>query len=165
MLYCKINFNNAKYSDIIIMSQVNAPIHSCENQQIYYQSHKLWFLEKEKILYLAKETRYVDSDIFSIVVFFIFPRAWKQFPFQKTFLKTRSFLITFLRFLIFSGQKLLMNSNSNFILGNFIMNFITVIKCQKSFWKFVLIIFLWMIGWQNQGTPTHPPTKNNFKQL
>ena len=41
-LYGKTNSNKAKYNDIIMMSKMNAPIHSCETPQIYYQSPKIW---------------------------------------------------------------------------------------------------------------------------
>ena len=62
----KINFNNANYYGIIIMSKINAPIHSYDTSQIYYQRPKIW----QKMcgnffgnFFLANETRYINSDV------------------------------------------------------------------------------------------------------
>ena len=63
------NSNNANYYGIIMMSQINAPIHSYKTLQIYYQRPKIW----QKMFgnffgiffinfFLANQTRYIDSD-------------------------------------------------------------------------------------------------------
>ena len=72
ILYGKIYSNNANYLDIIKMSQINAPIHSYQNSQIYYQRPKIWqkkfgnFFSNFLInFFLANETRYINSDLIS----------------------------------------------------------------------------------------------------
>ena len=75
ILYGKINFNNANYYGIIMMSKINAPIHSYKNPQIYYQCPKIWQKKFGNFFcnfFLRNDTRYVDLDLISVLCFLIF---------------------------------------------------------------------------------------------
>ena len=65
MLFGKINSNNANYHDIIMMPKTNAPIHSYESPQIYYQPPKSSVSFSFSFfgnLFLKNDAPYDDSD-------------------------------------------------------------------------------------------------------
>ena len=70
ILYGKINFRRCQNYSIHMMSQINAPIHSYKNPQIYYletwkQCFGIWHLTFRIYFnsYRANETRYIDSEV------------------------------------------------------------------------------------------------------